>query len=119
MTNAFLSTNQLIEFLRYREKFVIKIHLSSNPESSILGAFITGPQAPWITASNAFSNEFFGAALLSIIILALGDDAFLGAFLYDFLVFTGGESPVNYPLERTERALRKAFWLGKKRLRLA
>lgn len=32
--------------------------------------------------------------------------ALIGAFLYDFFIFTGGESPVNYPLERTQRAIR-------------
>lgn len=32
--------------------------------------------------------------------------ALIGAFLYDFFIFTGGESPVNYPLERTQRAMR-------------
>ena len=180
----------LVAYAAYYES--IRNHLSSNPESSLLGAFITRPQAPWITPSCAFSNEFLGAALLSIIILALGDDqnapagpgmnsliiglvitcigltfgyqtggalnpsrdfgprvalvligysyktvfsptwywlygpgvgaiagAILGAFLYDFLVFTGGESPVNYPSERMKRALKKGYWLWKKRLHLA
>ena len=170
----------------------IQNYLHSNPESTILGAFITGPSAPYITALGALSNEFLGAALMIITILALGDDqnappgagmssliigllitclgltfgyqtggalnpsrdfgprialllvgyshkqvfspkwywlygpglgavagAFLGGFLYDFFVFTGGESPVNYPLTRTKRALKKAFRLGEKRLHLA
>lgn len=34
--------------------------------------------------------------------------AFMGAFLYDFMIFTGGESPINYPLERTQRAIKKS-----------
>ncbi|KAG2421320.1 hypothetical protein HFD88_005294 [Aspergillus terreus] len=34
--------------------------------------------------------------------------AFTGAFLYDFMIFTGGESPVNYPVERTKRAMKKS-----------
>ncbi|KAK1141157.1 hypothetical protein N8T08_009324 [Aspergillus melleus] len=37
-----------------------------------------------------------------------------GAFLYDLLVFTGGESPVNYPIERAQRALRKTAVPGRK-----
>ncbi|KAL4920717.1 aquaporin-like protein [Aspergillus aurantiobrunneus] len=39
--------------------------------------------------------------------------AFLGAFLYDFLVFTGGESPVNYPWERVVRVWRRGLRVGK------
>lgn len=34
--------------------------------------------------------------------------AFMGAFLYDFMIFTGGESPINYPLERSQRAIKKS-----------
>ncbi|PYI01420.1 MIP transporter, partial [Aspergillus sclerotiicarbonarius CBS 121057] len=45
--------------------------------------------------------------------------AFMGAFLYDFFIFTGGESPVNYPWERTQRAMRKSRTKWKKRLRLS
>ncbi|KAL4958306.1 aquaporin-like protein [Aspergillus filifer] len=42
--------------------------------------------------------------------------AFIGAFLYDFMIFTGGESPVNYPWERTERAMRRKKMKWRKRL---
>lgn len=45
--------------------------------------------------------------------------AFMGAFLYDFMIFTGGESPVNYPLERTQRAMKKSRMKWRRRLRLA
>lgn len=45
--------------------------------------------------------------------------AFMGGFLYDFFIFCGGESPVNYPLERTERALKKSGIRWKRRLHLA
>ncbi|OOF96884.1 hypothetical protein ASPCADRAFT_207005 [Aspergillus carbonarius ITEM 5010] len=45
--------------------------------------------------------------------------SFMGAFLYDFFIFTGGESPVNYPWERTQRAMRKSRMKWKKRLRLS
>ncbi|KAL6901445.1 aquaporin-like protein [Trichoderma evansii] len=44
--------------------------------------------------------------------------AFTGAFLYDFFIFTGGESPVNYPLDRTQRALRKSRMKWRRRLHL-
>ncbi|KAJ5881464.1 uncharacterized protein N7529_000136 [Penicillium soppii] len=43
---------------------------------------------------------------------------FMGAFLYDFFIFTGGESPVNYPWERTERAMKKSGMKWKRRLHL-
>ncbi|KXG49504.1 Major intrinsic protein [Penicillium griseofulvum] len=43
---------------------------------------------------------------------------FMGAFLYDFFIFTGGESPVNYPLERTQRAMSKSGMRWKRRLQL-
>ncbi|KAJ5925183.1 hypothetical protein N7454_007822 [Penicillium verhagenii] len=45
--------------------------------------------------------------------------AFGGAFLYDFFIFTGGESPVNYPWERTERAMRKSQMKWKRRLHIS
>ncbi|KAL7936603.1 aquaporin-like protein [Trichoderma chlorosporum] len=44
--------------------------------------------------------------------------SFMGAFLYDFMIFTGGESPINYPLERTQRALHKSRMKWQRRLRL-
>lgn len=28
--------------------------------------------------------------------------------MYDFMIFTAGESPVNYPLDRTKRSLKKS-----------
>ncbi|KAJ5569618.1 MIP transporter [Penicillium hispanicum] len=45
--------------------------------------------------------------------------AFMGGFLYDFFIFTGGESPVNYPLERTQRAIKKSGMKWKRRLHIA
>ena len=44
--------------------------------------------------------------------------AFAGGFLYDFFIFEGGESPVNYPLERTQRTMRKSRMRWEKRLHL-
>ncbi|TQS33387.1 hypothetical protein Golomagni_06268, partial [Golovinomyces magnicellulatus] len=49
-------------------------------------------------------------------VVACTTGAFVGAFIYDFMIFTGGESPVNYPLERTERAMKKGTIKWKKRL---
>lgn len=43
---------------------------------------------------------------------------FVGAFLYDLFIFMGGESPVNYPLERTQRAMKKSGVKWKRRLHL-
>lgn len=45
--------------------------------------------------------------------------SFFGAFLYDFMIFTGGESPVNYPLDRTQRALHKSRMKWRRRLGFA
>ncbi|KAL5358592.1 aquaporin-like protein [Aspergillus floccosus] len=45
--------------------------------------------------------------------------AFTGAFLYDFMIFTGGESPVNYPVQRTKRAMKKSRRKWERALRLA
>lgn len=45
--------------------------------------------------------------------------AFTGAFLYDFMIFTGGESPINYPWERTQRAMTKSRAKWRRRLHLA
>ncbi|KXL46246.1 hypothetical protein M433DRAFT_155204 [Acidomyces richmondensis BFW] len=42
----------------------------------------------------------------------------LGAFIYDAAVFTGGESPINYPWSRTRRALRKSRAKWSRRLHL-
>lgn len=41
--------------------------------------------------------------------------AMIGGLLYDFMIFTGGESPINYPLERTQRAMVKSGrkWKGR------
>lgn len=44
---------------------------------------------------------------------------FMGAFLYDMFIFTGGESPVNYPWERTERAFKKSGMKWKRRMHLS
>ena len=158
----------------------IQQHLLTNTDTDIISSFVTSPRALWINPATAFWNEFMGTALLTVTILALGDDqnapptagmnslvigfiitclsmafayqtgaalnpsrdfgprlallvlgygrqlftgtqywfygpwagslsgSFVGAFLYDFFIFTGGESPVNYPLERTRRALKKS-----------
>ncbi|KAF2721897.1 aquaporin-like protein [Polychaeton citri CBS 116435] len=44
---------------------------------------------------------------------------FIGAFLYDLAIFTGGESPINYPWTRTKRAAFKSKQKWKKRLHIA
>lgn len=40
----------------------------------------------------------------------------LGGFVYDSMVFTGGESPINYPSERIRRAAKK--WVGRWKARI-
>lgn len=44
--------------------------------------------------------------------------AFVGAGMYDTAIFTGGESPINYPWTRTKRAARKSKAKWRRRLRL-
>lgn len=44
--------------------------------------------------------------------------AMIGALLYDFMIFTGGESPINYPLESTQRAMKKGGKKWKRRCQL-
>ena len=45
--------------------------------------------------------------------------AFVGAGIYDFFIFTGGESPINYPWGRTKRAAVKSKnkWLRRLHLK--
>lgn len=47
--------------------------------------------------------------------------AFVGAGIYDFFIFTGGESPINYPWGRTKRAAIKSKnkWARKLHLKKA
>lgn len=44
--------------------------------------------------------------------------AFVGAALYDVAIFTGGESPMNYPWSRTKRSMRKSKAKWRRRLRM-
>ncbi|KAJ5787117.1 hypothetical protein N7457_002107 [Penicillium paradoxum] len=44
--------------------------------------------------------------------------ALFGAFIYDMAIFTGGESPVNYPPRRRKRAYRVRMLNLRKKLRL-
>jgi aquaglyceroporin related protein len=65
--------------------------------------------------STLFTNSywFYGPWVGSL------SGALIGAFIYDFMIFTGGESPVNYPLERTKRALKKSYTKKKHKMHLA
>ncbi|KAL4932949.1 MIP/aquaporin family protein [Aspergillus undulatus] len=161
----------------------------SSSTTNILNSFITSQRTTSIDPATAFFNEFLGTVVLTVTVLALGDDqnappgagmnalvvglivytlsitfsyqtgaalnpsrdfgprlamlalgyggdlflnpywfygpwagsfcgAFIGAFLYDFFIFTGGESPVNYPWERTERAMRRKKMKWRRRLGL-
>lgn len=169
----------------------IQNFLDTNPgsESSIINSFVTSQRQTFVDPATAFFNEFLGMVILTVTILALGDDqnappgggmnsliiglviaclsmtfayqtgacfnpsrdfgprlallalgyggklftnpywfygpfaasltgTFVGAFLYDFMIFTGGESPVNYPLDRTKRALTKSRAKWSRRLHL-
>lgn len=168
------------------------INTSTMPDASlVLGNFLGFPRQPWVDTQTAFLTELVGTALLSISVLALGDDTnappgagmnafivgllvvvlgmafgyntglmmnpirdfgprvaltilgyssdpypslfadgywfkvnwlapfsgtILGGFIYDSMIFTGGESPVNYPPERIRRAAKK--WVGRWQARM-
>lgn len=167
-------------------------YLSLNPtsQSTVVNSFVSSQREAFMGPATAFFNEFLGTAILTITILALGDDqnappgggmnsliiglvitvlcmcfgyqtgaalnpsrdfgprlallalgygselftnpywfygpwagaltgGFIGAFMYDFMVFTGGESPVNYPWDRTQRAIRKSRTKWARRLHIA
>ncbi|GCB25426.1 uncharacterized membrane protein YFL054C [Aspergillus awamori] len=168
----------------------IKHYLLTNSTTGIITSFVTSQRETWIGPGTAFFTEFLGTMVLTVVVLALGDDqnappgagmnslivglmvacnsmtfayqtgaalnpsrdfgprlallalgygsslftnpywfygpwagslagSFLGGFLYDFMIFTGGESPVNYPWERTQRAMRKSRMKWGKRLHLS
>ncbi|KAK2601877.1 hypothetical protein QQS21_004564 [Conoideocrella luteorostrata] len=64
---------------------------------------------------NLFSNPywFYGPWAGAV------SGAMIGGLMYDSMVFTGGESPVNYPLERTKRAMKKGGQKWKRRYQRA
>lgn len=165
------------------------IDSGTGEEVDVVNSFVTSQREDFIGPATAFFNEFLGMVILSVIILALGDDqnappgggmnsliiglviaclsmcfayqtgaafnpsrdfgprlallalgygrqlftnpywfygpfaasltgCFIGGFLYDFMIFTGGESPVNYPLDRTKRSLKKSRAKWSRRLHL-
>ncbi|KAJ9292722.1 hypothetical protein DTO271G3_8536 [Paecilomyces variotii] len=169
--------------------YSIHHYLATNSPIDVIDSFITSQREDWIGPGTAFFNEFIGTLVLTVTVLALGDDqnappgagmnsliigfvvaclsmtfsyqtgaafnpsrdfgprlallalgyggdlfrnpywfygpwagsltgSFIGAFLYDFMIFTGGESPVNYPWERTQRAMRKSKAKWKRRLHM-
>lgn len=65
--------------------------------------------------SKLFTNPYWFYGPIAAPILG----AFTGAALYDIAIFTGGESPINYPWTRTKRSYRKGKAKWKRRLRLA
>ena len=48
----------------------------------------------------------------------IGPGAMVGAALYDICIFTGGESPINYPWTRTKRSFKKGKKKWARRLHL-
>lgn len=179
----------LVAYGIYRPSILNYLSLNPGSESSIIDSFVTSQREDFIGPATAFFNEFLGTAILTVTILALGDDqnappgggmnsliiglviscmsmcfayqtgaafnpsrdfgprlallalgygselftnpywfygpwagsltgSFIGAFLYDFMVFTGGESPVNYPWDRTKRAMKKSRSKWGRRLHL-
>ncbi|KAL4806269.1 aquaporin-like protein [Aspergillus unguis] len=173
----------------YHDSINAYLSVAGSSTTNVINSFVTSQRNTWINPQTAFFNEFIGTVILTVTVLALGDDqnappgagmnalviglavytlsltfsyqtgaalnpsrdfgprlallafgygadlflnpywfygpwagsfcgAFIGAFLYDFFIFTGGESPVNYPWERTQRAMRKKKMKWRKRLRL-
>ena len=64
--------------------------------------------------SDLFTNPywFYGPGVGTIC------GAFVGAALYDTAIFTGGESPINYPWYRTKRSFKKSKGKWKRRIQL-
>ncbi|KAL7954397.1 aquaporin-like protein [Trichoderma compactum] len=74
-----------------------------------------GPRLPLLAlgyTSELFTNPYWFYGPWAGTLLG----SFMGAFLYDFMIFTGGESPINYPLERTQWAFHKSGMKWRRRL---
>ncbi|KAG0152667.1 hypothetical protein PDIDSM_2472 [Penicillium digitatum] len=92
------------------------------PPGAEMNSLIIGLSRLWSSACTAGGGVSQHPVHQPILVLwTLGwalSGGFIGAFLYDFFIFTGGESPINYPLERTQRAMTKSKTKWKRRLHL-
>ncbi|EME88662.1 uncharacterized protein MYCFIDRAFT_108013, partial [Pseudocercospora fijiensis CIRAD86] len=91
--------------------FVYNTGLAMNPTRDL------GPRLAMLAlgyGKELFTNPywFYGPIVAPIL------GAFAGGALYDIAIFTGGESPINYPWTRTKRSYRKGNAKWKRRLRL-
>lgn len=67
-------------------------------ERAILANFITFPRAPWVSFGTAYCTELLGTVLLTVTVLALGDDtnappgAGMNAFIVGLLIVALGQA---------------------------
>ncbi|KAF7197568.1 Aquaglycerol porin AQY3 [Pseudocercospora fuligena] len=92
--------------------FVYNTGLAMNPTRDL------GPRLAMLAlgyGKELFTNPywFYGPIVAPVL------GAFAGGALYDIAIFTGGESPINYPWTRTKRSYRKGKAKWKRRLHLA
>lgn len=66
----------------------IQNYLATDPPTDIVNSFVTGQRSSFITAPTALFNEFMGTMMLTIAVLALGDDqnAPPGAGMNSFII---------------------------------
>jgi aquaglyceroporin related protein, other eukaryote len=115
---------------------------SNAPPGAGMNAFVIGLVVTLLNYTFTYQTGFAGnpsrdfGPRLALLALGYGSELFtnpywfygpwagalcgasIGGLLYDAAIFTGGESPVNYPWTRTKRAMRKSKKKWRRRLRL-
>ncbi|KAL2818183.1 aquaporin-like protein [Aspergillus cavernicola] len=64
----------LAVYALYYHSITEYLSFSTNFTTEIMNSFVTSQRNPWIGPATAFFNEFLGIVVLSITLLALGDD---------------------------------------------
>ncbi|KAL5002950.1 aquaporin-like protein [Aspergillus recurvatus] len=78
----------------YRDSINEYLSLSTSSTTNILNSFVTSQRNPWINPQTAFFNEFLGTVVLTVTVLALGDDqnappgAGMNALVVGLMVYT-------------------------------
>ncbi|KAL4981011.1 aquaporin-like protein [Aspergillus desertorum] len=78
----------------YHDSINEYLSLSTSSTTNILNSFVTSQRNPWINPQTAFFNEFLGTVVLTVTVLALGDDqnappgAGMNALIVGLMVYT-------------------------------
>jgi aquaglyceroporin related protein len=78
----------------YHDSINEYLSLSTSSTTNILNSFVTSQRNPWINPQTAFFNEFLGTVVLTVTVLALGDDqnappgAGMNALVVGLMVYT-------------------------------